>query len=42
MRSASRSTEPVGSMKYAATVAVKSLIEMEGQEEKERIRRKIK
>ena len=40
MRSASRSVEPVGSGKYAATVAVISLIETEGEEEREIIRRK--
>ena len=40
MRSASRSVEPIESVKYAATVAVKSLIEREGEDERERIRRK--
>ena len=40
MRSASRSAEPVECVKYPATVAVKSLIETEGEEERERIRRK--
>ena len=40
MRSASCSAEPVGSVKYAATVAVKSLIETEVEKERERIRRK--
>ena len=40
MRSDSRSTEPVGMAKYAATVVVKSLIVIEGEEEREIIRRK--
>ena len=40
IRSASRSAEPVGSVKYTATVTVKSLIETEREEEREIIRRK--
>ena len=40
MCSASRSAEPVGSVNYAATVAVKSLIDTEGEKERERIQRK--
>ena len=39
-RSASRSTDPVGIAKYAATVAVKSLIVTEGEGEREIMRRK--
>ena len=42
IRSASRSTDPIGMAKYAATVAVKSLIVIEGEEERERMRRKKK
>ena len=36
MRSTSRSTEAVWSVKYAAIVADKSLIETEGEEEREK------
>ena len=38
IRSVSRSTEPVSMTKYAAIVAVKSLIVTEGEEERERMR----
>ena len=41
MRSASRSTELLERTKYAATLAVKSLMDPEGEEEK-RMRRKKK
>ena len=40
MRSASCSIEPVGSVEYTATVAVNSVIDTEGEEEREIIRRK--
>ena len=40
MRRASRSAESVGRTKYAATVAIKLLMEMEGEEERERMRGK--
>ena len=36
MRFASRSIEPVGSVKYAATVTDKSLIKTKGKEEREK------
>ena len=42
IRSASCSAEPVGNVKYAVIVAVKSLRETEREKERERIRRKIR
>ena len=40
MCSTPRSTEPIGSVKYAAVAAVKLLIETEEEEERKKIRRK--
>ena len=40
MRSASRVVKSVGRTKYAATVAIKSLMETKGKEEREKMRQK--